>query len=139
MGYTRSTSGLYLGTCERCQCHGHADECHPETGECQVSPALAWGQRGGHGGDPLAVPASPSPPNTRAAGTTRRARSVTSASLATTAMPPVAPRETAGPAPATGPTLTPSRCPPPPPHAPRGHQLGLTHRPALPSPIQELL
>ncbi|XP_066838054.1 basement membrane-specific heparan sulfate proteoglycan core protein isoform X7 [Anser cygnoides] len=35
VGYARSTSGLYLGTCERCQCHGHADECHPETGECQ--------------------------------------------------------------------------------------------------------
>uniref|UniRef100_A0A8V0YXG4 Basement membrane-specific heparan sulfate proteoglycan core protein n=1 Tax=Gallus gallus TaxID=9031 RepID=A0A8V0YXG4_CHICK len=35
VGYTRSTSGLYLGTCERCQCHGHATECHPETGECQ--------------------------------------------------------------------------------------------------------
>ncbi|XP_031463809.1 basement membrane-specific heparan sulfate proteoglycan core protein isoform X8 [Phasianus colchicus] len=35
VGYSRSTSGLYLGTCERCQCHGHATECHPETGECQ--------------------------------------------------------------------------------------------------------
>ncbi|XP_052547647.1 basement membrane-specific heparan sulfate proteoglycan core protein isoform X10 [Tympanuchus pallidicinctus] len=35
VGYSRSTSGLYLGTCERCQCHGHAAECHPETGECQ--------------------------------------------------------------------------------------------------------
>ncbi|XP_064028426.1 basement membrane-specific heparan sulfate proteoglycan core protein isoform X3 [Pogoniulus pusillus] len=34
-GYTRSTSGLYLGTCEPCQCHGHARECHPETGVCQ--------------------------------------------------------------------------------------------------------
>uniref|UniRef100_A0A663NDZ0 Heparan sulfate proteoglycan 2 n=1 Tax=Athene cunicularia TaxID=194338 RepID=A0A663NDZ0_ATHCN len=34
-GYTRSTSGLYLGTCEPCQCHGHAGECHPETGICQ--------------------------------------------------------------------------------------------------------
>ncbi|XP_054251094.1 basement membrane-specific heparan sulfate proteoglycan core protein [Indicator indicator] len=34
-GYTRSTSGLYLGTCEPCQCHGHAAECHPETGVCQ--------------------------------------------------------------------------------------------------------
>ncbi|KAK2521549.1 Hspg2 [Columba guinea] len=28
-GYTRSTAGLYLGTCEPCQCHGHASECHP--------------------------------------------------------------------------------------------------------------
>ncbi|POI32121.1 hypothetical protein CIB84_004127, partial [Bambusicola thoracicus] len=35
VGYSRSTSGLYLGTCERCQCHGHTTECHPETGECQ--------------------------------------------------------------------------------------------------------
>ncbi|XP_075629463.1 basement membrane-specific heparan sulfate proteoglycan core protein isoform X8 [Balearica regulorum gibbericeps] len=34
-GYTRSTAGLYLGTCEPCQCHGHAGECHPETGVCQ--------------------------------------------------------------------------------------------------------
>lgn len=35
-GYTRSTSGLYLGTCERCNCHGHASSCDPETGSCQV-------------------------------------------------------------------------------------------------------
>ncbi|XP_074414523.1 basement membrane-specific heparan sulfate proteoglycan core protein isoform X2 [Zonotrichia albicollis] len=34
-GYTRSSSGLYLGTCEPCQCHGHASECHPDTGVCQ--------------------------------------------------------------------------------------------------------
>ncbi|KAM4758606.1 basement membrane-specific heparan sulfate proteoglycan core protein isoform 3-T3 [Cyanocitta cristata] len=34
-GYTRSTAGLYLGTCEPCQCHGHASECHPDTGVCQ--------------------------------------------------------------------------------------------------------
>ncbi|KAM9630106.1 basement membrane-specific heparan sulfate proteoglycan core protein isoform 9-T9 [Morphnus guianensis] len=34
-GYTRSTTGLYLGTCEPCQCHGHASECHPENGVCQ--------------------------------------------------------------------------------------------------------
>ncbi|XP_061298168.1 basement membrane-specific heparan sulfate proteoglycan core protein isoform X7 [Pezoporus flaviventris] len=34
-GYTRSSAGLYLGTCEPCQCHGHATECHPETGVCQ--------------------------------------------------------------------------------------------------------
>ncbi|XP_031762630.1 basement membrane-specific heparan sulfate proteoglycan core protein isoform X7 [Xenopus tropicalis] len=33
-GYTRSTSGLYLGTCERCQCGGHSSECDRETGEC---------------------------------------------------------------------------------------------------------
>ncbi|XP_030363786.1 basement membrane-specific heparan sulfate proteoglycan core protein isoform X1 [Strigops habroptila] len=34
-GYTRTSAGLYLGTCEPCQCHGHATECHPETGVCQ--------------------------------------------------------------------------------------------------------
>eukprot|EP00066_Takifugu_rubripes_P028084 XP_011617350.1 PREDICTED: basement membrane-specific heparan sulfate proteoglycan core protein [Takifugu rubripes] len=34
-GYTRSSSGLYLGTCERCSCHGHASSCDPETGSCQ--------------------------------------------------------------------------------------------------------
>ncbi|XP_061235500.1 basement membrane-specific heparan sulfate proteoglycan core protein isoform X1 [Neopsephotus bourkii] len=34
-GYTRSSAGLYLGTCEPCQCHGHSTECHPETGVCQ--------------------------------------------------------------------------------------------------------
>ncbi|XP_029434740.1 basement membrane-specific heparan sulfate proteoglycan core protein isoform X5 [Rhinatrema bivittatum] len=33
-GYTRSTSGLYLGTCVRCECGGHAAECDEETGEC---------------------------------------------------------------------------------------------------------
>ncbi|XP_069096158.1 basement membrane-specific heparan sulfate proteoglycan core protein isoform X2 [Pleurodeles waltl] len=35
VGYTRSTSGLYLGTCERCDCSGHAADCDVETGECQ--------------------------------------------------------------------------------------------------------
>ncbi|XP_076839971.1 basement membrane-specific heparan sulfate proteoglycan core protein isoform X4 [Brachyhypopomus gauderio] len=34
-GYTRTGSGLYLGTCERCECHGHASSCDPETGACQ--------------------------------------------------------------------------------------------------------
>ncbi|XP_077116591.1 basement membrane-specific heparan sulfate proteoglycan core protein isoform X3 [Ranitomeya variabilis] len=34
IGYTRSTSGLYLGTCERCQCGGHSSECDGESGEC---------------------------------------------------------------------------------------------------------
>ncbi|KAM8754964.1 basement membrane-specific heparan sulfate proteoglycan core protein [Acanthopagrus schlegelii] len=33
-GYTRSSSGLYLGTCERCDCNGHASSCDPETGRC---------------------------------------------------------------------------------------------------------
>ncbi|XP_070366845.1 basement membrane-specific heparan sulfate proteoglycan core protein isoform X9 [Equus asinus] len=34
-GYTRTPSGLYLGTCERCSCHGHTEVCEPETGACQ--------------------------------------------------------------------------------------------------------
>ncbi|XP_035997428.1 basement membrane-specific heparan sulfate proteoglycan core protein isoform X6 [Fundulus heteroclitus] len=34
VGYTRTTSGLYLGTCERCDCNGHASSCDPETGKC---------------------------------------------------------------------------------------------------------
>ncbi|XP_058574713.1 basement membrane-specific heparan sulfate proteoglycan core protein isoform X10 [Neofelis nebulosa] len=34
-GYTRMPSGLYLGTCERCSCHGHSEICEPETGACQ--------------------------------------------------------------------------------------------------------
>ncbi|XP_053705091.1 basement membrane-specific heparan sulfate proteoglycan core protein isoform X1 [Synchiropus splendidus] len=33
-GFTRTTSGLYLGTCERCDCHGHASSCDPDTGMC---------------------------------------------------------------------------------------------------------
>ncbi|XP_075898523.1 basement membrane-specific heparan sulfate proteoglycan core protein [Nelusetta ayraudi] len=33
-GYTRTSSGLYLGTCERCDCNGHASSCDPETGSC---------------------------------------------------------------------------------------------------------
>ncbi|XP_061908758.1 basement membrane-specific heparan sulfate proteoglycan core protein [Entelurus aequoreus] len=33
-GYTRTTSGLYLGTCERCECNGHASSCDPESGRC---------------------------------------------------------------------------------------------------------
>ncbi|XP_026581173.1 basement membrane-specific heparan sulfate proteoglycan core protein-like, partial [Pseudonaja textilis] len=35
VGYTRSSSGLYLGTCEPCSCNSHATECDVETGECQ--------------------------------------------------------------------------------------------------------
>ncbi|XP_044277194.1 LOW QUALITY PROTEIN: basement membrane-specific heparan sulfate proteoglycan core protein [Varanus komodoensis] len=34
-GYTRTTSGLYLGTCEPCDCSGHSSACDPETGDCQ--------------------------------------------------------------------------------------------------------
>ncbi|XP_072887750.1 basement membrane-specific heparan sulfate proteoglycan core protein isoform X3 [Hemitrygon akajei] len=33
-GYTRTGGGLYLGHCERCECNGHSDTCHPETGAC---------------------------------------------------------------------------------------------------------
>ncbi|XP_040007845.1 basement membrane-specific heparan sulfate proteoglycan core protein isoform X2 [Xiphias gladius] len=33
-GFTRTSSGLYLGTCERCDCNGHASSCDPETGRC---------------------------------------------------------------------------------------------------------
>ncbi|KAL0852381.1 hypothetical protein ABMA28_000578 [Loxostege sticticalis] len=33
-GYTRSESGLYLEHCGRCDCNGHSEMCHPETGVC---------------------------------------------------------------------------------------------------------
>jgi len=32
-GYTRSP-GLYLGTCQPCQCNGKSSSCHPEEGTC---------------------------------------------------------------------------------------------------------
>lgn len=41
-GYTRSSSGLYLGTCERCNCNGHASSCDPETGSCLVGLMLLF-------------------------------------------------------------------------------------------------
>ncbi|XP_045784357.1 basement membrane-specific heparan sulfate proteoglycan core protein-like isoform X5 [Maniola jurtina] len=33
-GYTRSLSGLYLRNCVPCDCNGHSNKCHPESGEC---------------------------------------------------------------------------------------------------------
>ncbi|XP_062314893.1 basement membrane-specific heparan sulfate proteoglycan core protein isoform X7 [Osmerus eperlanus] len=33
-GYTRTGGGLYLGHCELCECNGHSDSCHPESGIC---------------------------------------------------------------------------------------------------------
>ncbi|KAJ8412020.1 hypothetical protein AAFF_G00142870 [Aldrovandia affinis] len=34
VGYSRTGSGLYLGTCERCNCNGHASSCDTDSGEC---------------------------------------------------------------------------------------------------------
>ncbi|XP_050723887.1 basement membrane-specific heparan sulfate proteoglycan core protein-like isoform X5 [Eriocheir sinensis] len=34
VGYTRSLSGVHLGTCEACQCNGHSTECDPVYGTC---------------------------------------------------------------------------------------------------------
>ncbi|PAV89183.1 hypothetical protein WR25_06183 isoform C [Diploscapter pachys] len=33
-GYARTGGGLYLGLCEKCECHGHANQCHKEYGHC---------------------------------------------------------------------------------------------------------
>ncbi|XP_034151976.1 basement membrane-specific heparan sulfate proteoglycan core protein isoform X5 [Esox lucius] len=33
-GYSRTGGGLYLGHCELCECNGHSDSCHPESGIC---------------------------------------------------------------------------------------------------------
>ncbi|XP_044017592.1 basement membrane-specific heparan sulfate proteoglycan core protein-like isoform X4 [Aphidius gifuensis] len=34
-GYTRAGRGLYLGTCEPCNCNGHSSQCDPENGICE--------------------------------------------------------------------------------------------------------
>nr|CAH7733355.1 unnamed protein product [Callosobruchus chinensis] len=34
VGYSRTTKGLYLGTCEQCNCNGHSNECDAESGIC---------------------------------------------------------------------------------------------------------
>ncbi|XP_061698268.1 basement membrane-specific heparan sulfate proteoglycan core protein isoform X3 [Syngnathoides biaculeatus] len=44
-GYTRTSSGLYLGTCERCDCNGYASRCDPETGKCLQCLHNTDGQR----------------------------------------------------------------------------------------------
>lgn len=36
VGFYRSDGGLYLGTCEPCECHGYTNECDPVTGICLV-------------------------------------------------------------------------------------------------------
>lgn len=43
-GYTRTGSGLYLGHCELCECNGHSDLCHPETGACSQCQHNAAGE-----------------------------------------------------------------------------------------------
>lgn len=39
-GYTRSLGGIYLGTCQPCECNGHSNECHAESGECFVNKMM---------------------------------------------------------------------------------------------------
>uniref|UniRef100_A0A915J8X4 Uncharacterized protein n=1 Tax=Romanomermis culicivorax TaxID=13658 RepID=A0A915J8X4_ROMCU len=44
-GYTRTGGGLYLGLCEPCECHGHADTCDPELGQCIDCKHNTYGPR----------------------------------------------------------------------------------------------
>lgn len=44
-GYTRGQGGLYLGLCEPCNCHGHSDECDPETGTCENCRDNTFGEQ----------------------------------------------------------------------------------------------
>nr|XP_023690745.1 basement membrane-specific heparan sulfate proteoglycan core protein isoform X5 [Paramormyrops kingsleyae] len=58
-GYTRTGGGLYLGHCELCDCNGHSDSCHPETGVCTSCLHNTMGQMceqcaAGFFGDPTA-------------------------------------------------------------------------------------
>ncbi|KAJ8390133.1 hypothetical protein AAFF_G00110070 [Aldrovandia affinis] len=48
VGYSRTGSGLYLGTCERCNCHGHASGCDPDTGDCLQCQHNTFGPRCDH-------------------------------------------------------------------------------------------
>ncbi|KAM4737871.1 basement membrane-specific heparan sulfate proteoglycan core protein isoform 2-T2 [Anableps anableps] len=74
VGYTRTTSGLYLGTCERCDCNGYASSCDPETGRCMQCLHNTAGERcerclpGFYGdpvrGDPQACKPCPCPGTT---------------------------------------------------------------------------
>jgi dystroglycan 1 len=36
-GYRRENVGPFLGRCIPCDCNGHASNCDPETGKCEVS------------------------------------------------------------------------------------------------------
>ncbi|KAG8142217.1 hypothetical protein E2320_006163 [Naja naja] len=124
VGYTRSTSGLYLGTCEPCSCNRHATECDMETGECQVGRPQAGSRRrrcpsGQCKEGPLPRPAAmprtfsvlrrrlPDPRGSltassasRAASTTRKGSTVNVASLDSMGMPSTGRPGTASRAPA---------------------------------------
>lgn len=102
IGYTRMPSGLYLGTCERCSCHGHTEVCEPESGACQVSPALLSYLRGLQ---PSRAQSQPTLCPSRAASTIPRALSASSASQDTTGTPSGGHRKTASHARAMEPLL----------------------------------
>ncbi|XP_061114862.1 basement membrane-specific heparan sulfate proteoglycan core protein-like isoform X3 [Conger conger] len=58
-GYSRNGGGLYLGHCELCECNGHSDSCHPETGVCTNCLHNTMGElceqcAAGYFGDPTA-------------------------------------------------------------------------------------